>query len=83
MTGVFQSQPPVIVHVVEQPVHQTSITDLIFGSLATVAVLLVIAALLGLAFGGLIILVKRLRHRDGLDPEDAAASLRVTPDRLR
>jgi hypothetical protein len=76
---VVQSQPPVIVHVVEQPVHQTSITDLVFGSLATVAVLLLIAAALGLMLGGAIILFKRLRHRDGIDPEDHAASLRVTP----
>jgi len=80
---VFQSQPqppPVIVRVVEQPVHQTSITDVIFGSMATVAVLLLIAAALGLVLGGGIILVKRLRHRDGIDPDDQASSLRVTPD---
>jgi hypothetical protein len=76
---VFQSQTPVIVHVVEQPVHQTSITDLVFGSIATVAVLLLIAAALGLALGGAIILFKRLRHRDGLDSEDKASELRITP----
>lgn len=76
---MLQSQPPVIVRVVEQPVHQTSITDLIFGSLATVAILLLIAAVLGLLLGGAIILFKRLRHRDGIDPEDNASSLRVTP----
>jgi hypothetical protein len=76
---VLQSQPPVIVRVVEQPAHQTSITDLIFGSLATVAILLLIAAALGLVLGGTIILMKRLRHRDGIDPGDDAANLRVTP----
>jgi hypothetical protein len=76
---VLQSQPPIIVHVVEQPAHQTSITDLIFGSMATVAILLLIAAALGLVLGGGIILLKRLRHRDGIDPEDDAASMRITP----
>ena len=76
---MLQSQPPVIVRVVEQPVHQTSITDLIFGSMATVAVLLLIAAVLGLVLGGAIILFKRVRQRDGIDPDDTAASLRVTP----
>lgn len=76
---MLQSPSPVIVRVVEQPTHQTSITDLIFGSMATVAVLLLIAAALGLVLGGAIILFKRLRHRDGIDPEDQAASLRVTP----
>ena len=79
MNEVLQAPPPVIVHVVQQPVHQTSITDLIFGSLATVVVLLLIAAALGLVLGGAIILVKRLRHRDGIDPEDHASSLRITP----
>ena len=77
---MFQSPPPIIVHVVEQPAHQTSITDLIFGSLATVAVLLLIAAALGLVLGGTIILVKRLRHRDGIDPDDHASNLRITPE---
>jgi hypothetical protein len=76
---VLQSQPPIIVHVVEHPVHQTSITDLIFGSMATVAVLLLIAAALGLLLGGAIILFKRLRHRDGIDPENDASTLRITP----
>jgi hypothetical protein len=76
---VLQSQAPIIVHVVEHPVHQTSITDLIFGSMATVAVLLLIAAALGLLLGGAIILFKRLRHRDGIDPENDASTLRITP----
>jgi ABC-type nitrate/sulfonate/bicarbonate transport system permease component len=76
---VLQTQPPVIVHVVEQPAHQTSITDLIFGSMATVVVLLLIAAALGVVLGGAIILFKRLRHRDGIDPDDTASSLRITP----
>ena len=80
---MLQTQPPVIVRVVEQPVHDTSITDLIFGSLATVAMLLLIAAALGLILGGAIILFKRLRNRDGIDPEDNAAGLRVTPTSAR
>jgi len=76
---VLQTQTPVIVRVVDQPAHQTSITDVIFGSLATIAVLLLIAAALGLVLGGAIILFKRLRHRDGIDPDDHASSLRITP----
>lgn len=83
LIGVLQPQPPVIVRVVEQPVHQTSITDLVFGSMATVAVLLLIAAALGLLLGGAIILVKRLRHRDSIDPDEHASGLRVTPDSVR
>jgi hypothetical protein len=76
---VLQQPPPIFVRVVEQPVHETSIADLIFGSLATVAVLLLAAAVLGLVLGGILIGVKRLRARDGLPTQAERDSLRVTP----
>ena len=74
-----QTPAPVIVRVVEQPVHETTISDVIFGSLGLVGVLLVAAAIMGLLLGGGLILFKRLRHRDGLDPDDDAGAYRVTP----
>jgi uncharacterized membrane-anchored protein len=78
---VFLQQPanPIIVRVVEQPVHETTIADVIFGSLGLVGILLVSAAVLGVLLGGGLILWKRLRKHDGLDAEDRAASVRVTP----
>jgi uncharacterized protein involved in exopolysaccharide biosynthesis len=78
---VVQASTPVIVRVVEQPVHQTSITDVIFGSMATVAVLLLAAALLGLLLGGMLIVLKRLRSRDELPTH--ADEFRVTPTSVR
>ena len=39
----------------------------------------VAAAIFGFVLGGGLILFKRLRRRDGLDPNDDASSLRVTP----
>jgi hypothetical protein len=74
-----QQDSPIIVRVVEQPVRETSISDVILGSLGLVGVLIVAAAILGLVLGAVLISFKRLRHRDGLDPEDDASSLRVTP----
>jgi hypothetical protein len=78
---VPQTQPnqPIIVRVVEQPVHETTISDVIFGSLGLVGVLLLAALLLGLLLGGGLILVKRWTARDGLDARREAESLRVTP----
>ena len=76
---MLQQQDPIIVRVVEQPVHETTISDVIFGSLGLVGVLLVAAAIFGLLLGGGLILFKRLRRRDGLDPDDDAGSFRVTP----
>ena len=76
---MFQQPEPIIVRVVEQPVHETTISDVIFGSLGLVGVLLVAAALLGLLLGGGLIVFKRLRRRDGLDPDNDGTSFRVTP----
>ena len=72
-------QDPIIVRVVEQPVHETTISDVIFGSLGLVGVMLIAAAVFGLLLGGSLILFKRLRHRDALDPDKDGQSFRVTP----
>jgi len=77
--SVLQQSEPIIVRVVEQPVHETTISDVIFGSLGLVGVLLLAAAIFGFVLGGGLILFKRLRHRDALDPDDDASSFRVTP----
>ena len=74
-----QQPEPIIVRVVEQPVHETTISDVIFGSLGLVGVLLIAAAVLGLLLGGGLIAFKRLRKRDTLDPDGDATSFRVTP----
>lgn len=76
---VGQQGDPIIVRVIEEPVHETSISDVILGSLGLVGVLLVCALILGAVLGGGLVLYKRLTARDGLDPEDDADKLRVTP----
>ena len=68
-----------MVRVVEQPVHETTISDVVFGSIGLVGVLLLAALLLGLVLGGGLILVKRLTARDGLDVQRDADNIRVTP----
>ena len=70
---------PIVVRVVEQPVHETTISDVIFGSLGLVGVMLLTAAVMGLLLGGGLILFKRLRRKDALDADDDSATLRVTP----
>ena len=68
-----------MVRVVEQPVHETTISDVIFGSLGLVGIMLVAALVLGLLLGGGLILVKRLTARDGLDARRDGEAFRVTP----
>jgi hypothetical protein len=75
----FQRGEPIIVRVVEQPVDETTIADVILGSLGLVGVMLLSALLLGLLLGGAMLLYKRLRSKDGLDADHDAESLRVTP----
>jgi hypothetical protein len=74
-----QQPEPIIVRVVEQPVHETTISDVILGSLGLVGVMLIAAALFGMVLGGSLIVFKRWRRRDALDPDDNASSFRVTP----
>ena len=76
---MLQQQTPIIVRVIEEPVDETTISDVILGSLGLVGVLLLSALLLGLLLGGALVLYKRLRAKDGLDAEREAESLRVTP----
>ncbi len=77
--GLQQANQPIIVRVVEQPVHETTIADVIFGSIGLVGVMLLAALLLGAVLGGGLILMKRLTARDGLDARHDAENLRVTP----
>ena len=76
---MLQQQGPIIVRVIEEPVRETTISDVVLGSLGLVGVLLVSALLLGLLLGGALVLYKRLFAKDGLDAEKDAESLRVTP----
>jgi hypothetical protein len=78
---VPQSQPndPILVRVVEQPVHESTISDVILGSIGLVGVLLLSALVLGILLGGGLILVKRLTARDQLDARRDAEAFRITP----
>jgi hypothetical protein len=75
----LQRSDPIIVRVVEQPVHETTISDVIFGSMGLVGVRLDSALIVGLLLGSVLVLFKRWTARDGIDPHRDAESLRVTP----
>ena len=76
---MLAQQGGIIVRVVEEPVDETTISDVILGSLGLVGVMLISALLLGLLLGGALVLYKRLRAKDGLDAEREGETLRVTP----
>jgi len=60
LQGVSQ---PIVVRVVEQPVHDTSIADVIIGAVGLTGLLLITAVVLGALLGGVLIGVKLLRAR--------------------
>jgi hypothetical protein len=70
---------PMIVRVVEQPVQDTSVADVIIGAIGLTGFLLLTAALLGVVLGGILIGVKKLRARYGVETKVDPDALRVTP----
>ena len=77
--SLLLQQPSIIVRVVEQPAHETSLADVIFGALGLVGVLLLTAALLGGVLGGVLIAYKRWRVRTGRDKGPDMNEFRVPP----
>ena len=56
-------QNPIVVHVVQQPVESTSLADVLIGAIGLTGALVLLAVVLGGAFGGLLIGLKLLRRR--------------------
>ena len=76
---MLQPGNPIIVRVVETPTKETTIVDVLLGSLGLTTVLIVSALVLGAILGGLLIGVKLLRARYNLEPAPDSETLRVTP----
>ena len=65
-------QAPIIVQVVQQPVHSTTVADVLIGAIGLTGVLVLAALLLGGVLGGALIAFKTWRNR--LAPEGATDS---------
>jgi hypothetical protein len=76
---VLQPPNPIIVQVVQEPVKETTVVDVLIGSLGLTTALLLAAVLLGALLGGVLIAIKMLRARYNLEPVPDSESLRVTP----
>ena len=75
----MQSTQPIVVHVIEEPVESTGISDILIGALGLTGVMLMAAILLGALLGGILIGMKRLRAKYNLEPVPDSEALRVTP----
>jgi len=58
-----QPQDPIIVRLIEEPVRETTVVDVLVGAIGLTGVLLLVAVLLGAVFGGLFILYRKYAAR--------------------
>ena len=70
-------QNPIIVQVVQQPVQSTSLADVLIGAIGLTGALVLVAVLLGGAFGGLLIAVKLLRRRTNHDAASDSDNIHI------
>lgn len=75
----MQPSDAIIVRVVEEPVRETTIVDVLVGALGLTGALVVAAIFLGAFLGGILIGMRWLRARYNLEPVPDSEALRVTP----
>ena len=61
-------QAPIIVHVIQPPTESTTVADVLIGAFGLTGLLVLVALLLGGAFGGILIGIKILRRRMNIEP---------------
>lgn len=66
----LQQPDPIIVHVVQEPVHSTTVADVLLGAIGLTGVLVLAAVLLGALLGAALIGLKTWRHH--LNPDGPA-----------
>jgi hypothetical protein len=76
---VIQPSDPIVVRVLEEPVPETTVADVILGALGLTGVLLMAALLFGLLLGFLMVARRRLRERRNQE-EEGAQRLGLTAD---
>jgi hypothetical protein len=74
-----QPAQPIVVRVLEEPVKSTGVADVIVGALGLTGVMLLAALLLGAFLGAILIGIKKLRARYGVEHVPDSEAMRVTP----
>jgi uncharacterized Tic20 family protein len=76
---LLQPSGPIIVRVFEEPAKETTVVDVLLGSIGLTGVLLLVAALAGLMFGALLVWLKKKRGADALEISAQTLELGSTP----
>ena len=77
MLFALQSQP-VMVRVLQPTVEETSVADVLIGSIGLTGVLVLVAVLLGGLLGGTLIGIKKFRSRYNLEPVPDSEAFKIT-----
>jgi hypothetical protein len=70
-------QTPIIVHVVQPATETTTVADVLIGAFGLTGLLVLLAVLLGGAFGGILIGIKIVRRRMNIEPEPDAGIIHI------
>ena len=71
-------QRAVMVHVVEQPVEETTVADVLIGTIGLTMALIIGAVILGALFGAVLIAVKKTREKYQLEAVPDSEALKIT-----
>jgi hypothetical protein len=74
----MQPSQPIMIRVVEEPVHSTTAADVLIGAIGLTGVLVIGALLLGAILGGVLIGFKRLRER-GRETDPDSDPIHISP----
>jgi hypothetical protein len=77
MLFAVQSEP-VMVRVIQPAVEETSVADVLIGSIGLTGVLILVAVLLGALLGAVLIGIKKLRSRYNLEPIPDSEAFKIT-----
>ena len=69
---------PVMVRVIRPTVEETSVADVLIGSIGLTGVLVLVAVVLGALLGGALIGIKKLRTRYNLEPIPDSEAFKIT-----
>ena len=75
---VFALQRAVMVHVVQEPIDETTVADVLLGAIGLTGVLIISALLLGALFGAILIGIKKTREKYNLEAVPDSEALRIT-----
>ena len=71
-------QRAVMVHVVQEPVEETTVADVLIGAIGLTGALILGALLLGALFGAILIGIKKTREKYDLDAVPDSEAFKIT-----